>query len=40
MKKPSIVGLLVAVLLFAFEEFIGRGIFYGLHMTVGMVVAG
>ncbi|MGG4607764.1 DmsC/YnfH family molybdoenzyme membrane anchor subunit [Providencia sp. Me31A] len=40
MKKPSITGLLVAVLLVIFGEFIGRGIFYGLHMTVGMAIAG
>lgn len=40
MKKPSITGLLVAVLLVIFGEFVGRGIFYGLHMTVGMAIAG
>lgn len=40
MKNPSIIGLLVAVLLVIFGELIGRGIFYGLHMTVGMAVAG
>lgn len=40
MKSPSIIGLLIAVLLIVFGELIGRGIFYGLHMTVGTAVAG
>ncbi|EMT6576889.1 TPA: dimethyl sulfoxide reductase anchor subunit family protein [Providencia rettgeri] len=40
MKNPPIIGLLVAVLLVIFGELIGRGIFYGLHMTVGMAIAG
>ncbi|WP_336432818.1 DmsC/YnfH family molybdoenzyme membrane anchor subunit [Providencia huaxiensis] len=40
MKNPSIIGLLVAVLLVILGELIGRGIFYGLHMTVGMAVVG
>lgn len=34
------VGLLAGLLLVLIAECIGRGLFYGLHMTVGMAVAG
>jgi len=37
---PATLGLLVGFLLVVAGELIGRGIFYGLHMTVGMAVAG
>lgn len=40
MRAPSTISLLIAVLLIMFGELIGRGIFYGLHMTVGMAVVG
>jgi Tat-targeted selenate reductase subunit YnfH len=33
-------GLLLGFILVVVGECIGRGIFYGLHMTVGMAVAG
>ncbi len=33
-------GLLIGLLLVLIAECIGRGLFYGLHMTVGMAVAG
>ncbi len=38
--KPSTFGLLIGFVLVVIGECIGRGIFYGLHMTVGMAVAG
>ncbi|HGS5999699.1 MULTISPECIES: DmsC/YnfH family molybdoenzyme membrane anchor subunit [Klebsiella] len=34
------VGLLAGLVLVLIAECIGRGLFYGLHMTVGMAVAG
>ncbi|NIY46384.1 DmsC/YnfH family molybdoenzyme membrane anchor subunit [Cedecea colo] len=37
---PKTLALLVGFLLVVTGELIGRGIFYGLHMTVGMAVAG
>jgi Tat-targeted selenate reductase subunit YnfH len=37
---PATLGLLVGFLLVVTAELIGRGLFYGLHMTVGMAVAG
>ena len=37
---PATPGLLVGFLLVVAGELLGRGIFYGLHMTVGMAVAG
>lgn len=40
MRNPSIISLFIAVLFVMFGELIGRGIFYGLHMTVGMAVVG
>ena len=33
-------GMVFAVLLMMAGELIGRGVFYGLHMTVGMAVGG
>jgi Tat-targeted selenate reductase subunit YnfH len=38
--QPSTFGLLIGFVLVVIGECIGRGIFYGLHMTVGMAVAG
>ena len=39
--KPKTWGLLlIGLLLVLIAECIGRGLFYGLHMTVGMAVAG
>ncbi len=37
---PGTLGLLVGFVLVVTGELIGRGLFYGLHMTVGMAVAG
>ena len=39
-KNPSFSGLLTGWVLVILGELIGRGLFYGLHMTVGMAVAG
>jgi len=39
-KQPQVASLLVGLLLVTVGELIGRGLFYGLHMTVGMAVAG
>lgn len=39
-KDPHIAGLALGLVLVLVGEFIGRGLFYGLHMTVGMAVAG
>lgn len=39
-KQPQTASLLVGLLLVTVGELIGRGLFYGLHMTVGMAVAG
>ena len=38
-KEPHVAGLLLGLLLVLGGEIIGRGLFYGLHMTVGMAVA-
>lgn len=38
-NQPSVISLLIGTLLVLFGELIGRGLFYGLHMTVGMAVA-
>jgi Tat-targeted selenate reductase subunit YnfH len=38
-KEPS-VGLALGLVSVLAGEIIGRGLFYGLHMTVGMAVAG
>jgi DMSO reductase anchor subunit len=39
-KEPAVFGLLLGLILVLAGELIGRGLFYGLHMTVGMAVAG
>lgn len=39
-KQPQIFSLLLGIVLVAAGEVIGRGLFYGLHMTVGVAVAG
>jgi Tat-targeted selenate reductase subunit YnfH len=39
-KDPQFAGLAVGLALVIAGELIGRGVFYGLHMTVGMAVAG
>ncbi|OPS08866.1 dimethylsulfoxide reductase, partial [Salmonella enterica subsp. enterica serovar Enteritidis] len=39
-REPHTVGLLLGVVLVLAGEIIGRGLFYGLHMTVGMAIAG
>lgn len=39
-QPPRASGLLAGLLLVLIAECIGRGLFYGLHMTVGMAVAG
>ncbi len=39
-QQPGLAVLSVAFLMVLAGEFIGRGIFYGLHMTVGMAIAG
>ncbi len=35
-RTPMTLGMIFAVLLIIVAELIGRGVFYGLHMTVGM----
>ncbi|MEZ7023983.1 DmsC/YnfH family molybdoenzyme membrane anchor subunit [Klebsiella variicola] len=39
-QPPRATALLIGLLLVLIAECIGRGLFYGLHMTVGMAVAG
>ncbi|MBJ8958057.1 dimethyl sulfoxide reductase anchor subunit family protein [Citrobacter youngae] len=39
-KNPHAAGLTLGLILVLAGEIIGRGLFYGLHMTVGMAVAG
>ena len=39
-KVPTPAGLALGLLLVVVGELIGRGVFYGLHMTVGMAIAG
>ena len=39
-KVPTLPGLTLGLLLVVAGELIGRGVFYGLHMTVGMAIAG
>jgi len=39
-KIPAVPLLSIAFMLLLVGELIGRGVFYGLHMTVGMAVAG
>lgn len=35
-RTPMTLGMIFAILLIIVAELIGRGVFYGLHMTVGM----
>ncbi|MCU6671466.1 dimethyl sulfoxide reductase anchor subunit [Enterobacteriaceae bacterium H4N4] len=37
---PGVTGLALGTLLVVAGELIGRGVFYGLHMTTGMAIAG
>ncbi|AJJ10133.1 DMSO reductase anchor subunit family protein [Yersinia rohdei] len=39
-RKPMTLVMIFAMLLIIVGELIGRGVFYGLHMTVGMAVGG
>ena len=39
-KQPQVISLLAGIVLVMAGEVIGRGLFYGLHMTVGVAVAG
>ncbi|WP_145541738.1 dimethyl sulfoxide reductase anchor subunit family protein [Yersinia alsatica] len=39
-RTPMTLGMIFAMLLIIAGELIGRGVFYGLHMTVGMAVGG
>ncbi|AGH74203.1 DmsC/YnfH family molybdoenzyme membrane anchor subunit [Edwardsiella piscicida] len=39
-KAPSLTTLTLALILVLAGELVGRGVFYGLHMTVGVAVAG
>lgn len=38
--EPHVIGLVLGLILILSGEMIGRALFYGLHMTVGMAVAG
>ena len=38
-RKPAVSLLSLAFVLVLAGEMIGRGVFYGLHMTVGMAIA-
>ncbi|MFJ2973790.1 dimethyl sulfoxide reductase anchor subunit family protein [Kluyvera sp. NPDC087067] len=38
--SPGAIGLTLGLLFVLAGELIGRGLFYGLHMTVGMAIAG
>lgn len=39
-KRPALASMILAFVLVFVGELIGRAIFYGLHMTVGMAVSG
>lgn len=39
-RTPMTLGMIFAMLLIFAGELIGRGVFYGLHMTVGMAIGG
>lgn len=39
-KRPALASMILAFVLVFAGELIGRAIFYGLHMTVGMAVSG
>ncbi|CAI1580407.1 DMSO reductase anchor subunit [Serratia proteamaculans] len=38
--NASVMGMVLGLILVIAGELVGRGVFYGLHMTVGMAVAG
>jgi len=38
--QAGVAGMTLGFVLVVAGELIGRGVFYGLHMTVGMAVAG
>lgn len=39
-REPQVFSLLAGLLLVLAGELLGRGLFYGLHMTAGMAVGG
>ncbi|EPZ3420219.1 selenate reductase membrane anchor subunit YnfH, partial [Shigella sonnei] len=39
-REPHVAGLVLGLILILVGEMIGRVLFYGLHMTVGMAIAG
>ncbi|MGP0807636.1 selenate reductase membrane anchor subunit YnfH, partial [Escherichia coli] len=39
-REPHVAGLVLGLILILGGEMIGRVLFYGLHMTVGMAIAG
>ncbi len=39
-KRPALASMILAFVLVFAGELMGRAIFYGLHMTVGMAVSG
>lgn len=39
-QTPNTLGLFAGVVLVVLGELMGRGLFYGLHMTAGMAIAG
>lgn len=39
-QEPKAFALFAGVILVVVGELIGRGLFYGLHMTAGMAIAG
>lgn len=39
-EDPVDGGLILALILVLAGELVGRGVFYGLHMTVGVAIAG
>ena len=39
-QEPKVIGLFAGLVLVVLGELIGRGLFYGLHMTAGMAIAG
>lgn len=39
-KRPALLSMILAFVLVFSGELVGRAIFYGLHMTVGMAVSG
>jgi Tat-targeted selenate reductase subunit YnfH len=39
-REPQVLSLLTGLVFVLAGELLGRGVFYGLHMTVGMAVGG